>query len=272
VELAKPAAPEIDRLVWTVSRGVAPRHGTHLQRLAAEVGLDTLGFLPLLADFLLAGTAGDAVIARRMPYRSHPAVTAGLDELTGKGLIARHEDALVATERLVPLLEAIRAGQADVAAITWAGFEAQVVTASRLARKIALAATDDHAVAVVHRSLPAPADQYLLLFDHLVTLRYIRQQDHVAAWQVHDLTAPAIVTMTELWRGDDAAPGGAGAMQLVARGFATEEPLALTAAGRAVRDEIEEQTDQRAEATFGVLDDAESTTFLSALQQLPGRP
>lgn len=272
MEVAKAAAPEIDRLVWAVSRGVAPKHGPTLRELAAAAGLDALDPLPVIADFLLAGAANASVIARRMPYRPHSEVTARLDELTGKGLIAHHEDALVASERLLPLLEAIRNAQADISATWWSGHEEQVATVSELAGKIARAATDDHAVAAVHRGLPEALDPYLLLFDRLVTLRYVRQQDHVAAWQVHDLTAPAIVAMTALWFGDDVQPASSGAAQLVARGFAAEEPPALTAAGRAVRAEIEAETNQRAQATFNTLDDEEAAAFLTALRQLPGQP
>lgn len=271
MEVARAAAPEIDRLVWTVSRGVAPKHGFALQELAASCGLDTLDPLPVIADFLLAGAANEALISRRMPYRSHAEVAARLEALTAMGLIAHHEDALAATARLVPLLEMIRAAQGDIATTTWRGYEEQVAVVSRLAHKIAMAATDDHAVAAIHRGLPDAADPYLTLFDRLVTLRYIRQQDHVAAWQVHDLTADAIVVMTALWHEDETAPGTAGAAQLVARGLATDA-LELTPTGSAIRDEIEAETNRRAETTFGVLDSVEAETFLSALRQLPGRP
>ncbi len=53
-------------------------------------------------------------------------------------------------------------------------------------------------------------------------------------------------------------------------GLVDAEPLSLTAKGREVREAIEAETNQRAQETFDVLDEAAGADFLAALQRLPG--
>ena len=270
MSIASDTAPEIDRLVWTVHRGVAPKHGARLGELAAEIGLDSLDPFPVTADFLLAAVATIDVICRRMPYRAAEAVTARLDDLEAMGLIDGGGWRLGATDRLRPLLEAIRGCQADIAAANWTGNEGDLDIVAGLARKVGLAASDDHVVAAVHRALPPADDPFLSLYDRLVTLRYIRQHDHVVSWQAHGLTAPEMVTMTALWHGDSVTDDEDGLAALAGRGWASLDPVELTAAGRTVRDEIEAETNRRARLSFDVLDEDEGEALLSGLRALPG--
>lgn len=270
MEIARQAAPEIDRLVWTVSRGVAPKHGDRLRELAAEHGLDSFDPFPTTADFFLAAQATVDLLARRMPYRPPDDVASRLEELTAMGLIEQRDGRMGVTANLRPMLDHMRSCEADIATTTWSGHEDRVAEVAELARTVALAASDDHVVAAVHRGLPSVEDPFLLLFDRLVTLRYIRQHDHVAAWQAYGLTAPGIVAMTALWHGEPVDADHEGIASLDDLGFTALDPVRLTGAGETVRAEIEAATNERAQETFNVLDDDQAAALLAGLRSLPG--
>jgi hypothetical protein len=222
------------------------------------------------ADFLVAGTASIDTIARRMPYRPAEEVADRFGELIALGLVEERDDALAATGTFLPLLNAARACVADIASGLWSGHEREVEVVSGLARRVASTASDDHVVAVVHRELPAADDPYLLAYDRLVTLRYIRQHAHVVAWQERDLAAPMMVAMTALWYEEEVDGDHAGLAQLVERGLAHSGPARLTESGKELRDEIETETNRRAQQSFDVLSQAEADTLLADLRSLPG--
>jgi hypothetical protein len=171
---------------------------------------------------------------------------------------------------LRPLLEAMAAAWAEVAAEAWGGHREDLTTATDAAGIVGRAASDDHVAAVVHQELPEPTDPYLLLEHRLVTLRLVRQHDHVAAWKARGLTAPAVALLTKLWQADRVADRGDGLTHLIEMGLVDAEPLSLTAKGRKVRESIEAETNQRAQETFDVLDEAAGVDFLAALRRLPG--
>jgi hypothetical protein len=258
-------AQEIDRLVLAVNNAV---DGTRLSEAAGERVLDWM-LLNGLGDFMLAGVLTEEVAALRSRYRPRDVVIDRLNELEQQGLVERHGPALAATEQLRPPIEAMMDARADAASAMWRGHEDDVEQASRTARSLGALASDDHSVADVHRSLPAPEDPFLRLHSRLVTLRYIRQHDHAAAWLGQELTVAEIVVMTGLWNGEDVAPGG-GLSQLVARGLASDDPPALTDAGRTMRAEIEADTNERSQATFDALGENETAEFLTVLRRLPG--
>jgi len=262
---AAEVAPEIDRLVLGVNEAV---DNTGVFEAAGDRVVDWL-VLSQLGDFLLAGVLTTTIVTARTPYRPREVVRARIHELLEQGLIEHHGPALAATDELRPLIEATRDARADAAATTWRGHEEDVEQASRTAQELAALASDDHVVAAAHRALPAPDDPYLRLHTRLVTLRYVRQHDHVAAWQSPGLTAPEIIVMTALWNGDDVAPDE-GLAQLVARGLATDDPPALTDAGRSMRAGIEADTNERTQAIFTGLGEDETAEFLAVLRRLPG--
>ncbi len=270
MDVPRAAAVEIDRLVLAVNRAVGPRHGERLGAMAAEIGLDSLSLLPHFEDFLLGGTLTRDLAVTRMRYWPAETVLGRLDELEAKGLVQTTHTGIAAAPRLQPLLEALLAARADVAALTWSGHERDVATVTAAARRVAAAATPAHAVAVAHRDLPEPDDPHLRLEHLLFTLRYIRQHDHAAAWLDRGLTAPQIVVMTRLWTGEDVDAGDAALADLVAAGHAAPDPPRLTAAGLELREAIEADTNERAQQSFDVLDDAAAREFLAALRRLPG--
>ena len=262
---AAEVAPEVDRLVLAVNNAV---DGARLSEAAGERVLDWM-LLNGLGDFMMAGVLTEEIAVLRSRYRPRDVVLKGLHGLEQQGLVERHGPALAATEELRPPIEAMMHARADAASTMWRGHEDDVEQASRTAQVLAELASDDHAVAAVHRALPAPDDPFLRLHSRLVTLRYIRQHDHAAAWLGQELTVAEIVAMTGLWNGEGASPGD-GLSQLVARGLASDDPPALTDAGRAMRAEIEADTNERSQAIFTALGEDETAEFLTVLRRLPG--
>ena len=258
-------APEIDRLVLAVNDAV---DGARLAEAAGDRVLDWM-MVNGLGDFMAAGVLTEEVATLRSRYRPPDVVLGRLHELEQQGLVERRGGALAATGELRPAIEAMMDARADAAATQWRGHEDDVDEAARAAAELGMLASGEHVVAVVHRSLPALEDPYLRLHTRLVTLRYVRQHDHAAAWLAQGLTASEIVVMTGLWNGEDVASGDE-LLQLVARGLASDDPPALTDVGRHMRAEIETDTNARTQAIFSAFGENETAEFLAVLRRLPG--
>ena len=263
---AAEVAPEVDRLVLAVNNAVDQA------RLAEAAGDHVLDWMLLqgVGDFLVAGVLTEEIATLRSRYRPRDVVLSRLRELEQHELVERRGDALVANDELRPLIETMMDARADAAATMWRGHEDDVDRASQKAQELGALASDDHLVATVHRTLPAPENPYLRLHSRLVTLRYLRQHDHAEAWLAHGLTASEIVVMTGLWNGEDVA-SGEDLAQLVTRGLASHDPLALTDAGQSMREEIEADTNERSQRIFSALGEDETTEFLAVLRRLPGQ-
>lgn len=270
MELAREAAPEIDRLVLSVNGIASTRLDEQLLGPARELGLESLEMLPHYADFLLAGALTRQVAKLRLRYQPPERIDARLDELVRLGLVDWDGQRLTAAEPLRPVLEGLLSNRATAAAELWSGHPDEVAAGTEHARRVSQAASPDHEVAAAHREVPEPDDPYLALYTVLTNLRYVRQHDHAAAWSARGLTARAMVPMTALWHGNPVDADADGVYELVEAGYATLHPVALTEAGRQVRDAIEEETNRRAQASFDALDEAEGRDFLDALRALPG--
>jgi hypothetical protein len=258
-------APEIDRLVLAVNESV---DNARLLEAAGDRAVDWM-VVNQLGDFLSAGALTRQIATSRSPYRPQEVVRGRLHELVEQGFVEHRGKALGATDELRPLIRAFMDARAEAAATLWRGHEDDVDQASRTAQELRALASDDHVVAAAHRALPEPDDPYLCLHSRLVTLRYIRQHDHVEAWSAHGLTAAAAVAMTALWQGET-VDASAGLTELVSRELASGEPPELTDAGRRMRAEIETDTNERAQAIFSDLGDRETAEFLAVLRRLPG--
>ena len=266
---ARWAAPEIDRLVLSVNGAVGPRHGERLLGVAKEAGLDALAPLPNLAGFIRAGTLTDEIATLRMRYADPTVIRAGLGDLVDRGVLKRNGDRYAATERLVPLLDALDEAVTDVASSTWARHAELVDAVSSAADRVGEAAGADHVVAVAHRDLGDPDDPSFRLLRRLITVRLVRQHDHAVAWIGRHLTAAEMPVMTELWHGDVVDSDRPGLAGLVERGYAELDPVRLTARGRRVRDAIEDDTNALAQRAFDVLDDEDGAELVDGLRRLP---
>ena len=258
-------APEIDRLVLAVNDAV---DGARLSAAAGDRVVDWM-LVNQLGDFLLAGMLTRQIATSRSPYRPREVVRDRLHGLVEQGLVEHRGKTLAATDELRPLIRAFMDARAEAAATLWRGCEDDVDQASRTAQELRELASDDHVVAAAHRALPTPDDPYLCLHSRLVTLRYVRQHDHVEAWLAHGLTAAAAVVMTALWQGET-VDASAGLAELVSRELATDDPPSLTDAGRRMRAAIEVDTNERNHTIFDALGEHETAEFLAVLRRLPG--
>lgn len=262
--LAAVAAVEADRLVLGVGRA---RDRDRVARLAAEVELEDWHLLGHWWDFLLAGNLTRELAGLRSRYWPTEDVHDMLDRLLAAGLVRDHAGGLQATDRLAPVLHAIGDESGRVARNAWAGHDDLVdVVAAGAARMIAVAQADAQ-VAAVHRSIPLPDDRHLALYCRLVTLRYIRQHDHAAAWAAHDLTAEQMRVYTALWEGERVAEDAIGRAELEGRGLVAPGD-GLTEAGQALRDRIERETLQRSARTYNALENG-GRDYLDAIRRLP---
>lgn len=268
--MAAEASPEITRLVIGVNRRVAPEHGERLAAMAGQIGLDSLDLLPPFADFLLDGLLSEQTAKLRMRYVPPERITARLSELEEKGLIESIRGAYRTTDKLAPLLKAMRASVADVAQKLWSDNEVEVSVLTEGARLIRETVTPEHVVANVHKQVREPLDRYSLLEHRLVTLRYMRQHDHAMAWIERNLTAAEAAALTALWRGEKADIDDEVLASLREQGYVKKsDPSQLTSKGNNVRSAIEDDTNQRSERGFAALDDESAARFLEALKTLP---
>jgi len=265
---ADTASREITRLVLGVNWRVGRDHGGHLQAMASDIGLGSLELLPHLGDFLLDGLLTRQIATLRMRYHPEEQVSRRLAELQEMGLIRLNPWGFVATDALRPLLKALHSARADVARGLWINREVEVSTET--CKVILDNVTPGHIVAHTHNRVRKPLDRYSLLCQRLVTLRYMRQQDHAEAWTERDLTANEIALMTALWRDEPIEIEEAPLASLREAGHVVKaDPPRLSAKGKRLRQAIEDDTNTRTERTLEVLDKDAMTRFLEALIRLP---
>jgi hypothetical protein len=267
---AETASREITRLVLGVNWRVGRDHGGHLEAMASDIDLGSLELLPHLGDFLLDGLLTRQIATLRMRYRPEEQVSRRLAELEAMGLIRLNPWGFVATDALRPLLEALHSARADVARGLWINHEVEVSVVTETCKVILDNVTPEHIVAHTHNRVRKPLDRYSLLCQRLVTLRYMRQQDHAGAWIERDLTANEIALMTALWRDEPIEIEEAPLASLREAGHILKsDPPRLSAKGKRLRQAIEDDTNTRTERTLEVLDEAAVTRFLEALTRLP---
>jgi hypothetical protein len=176
----------------------------------------------------------------------------------------------MATDRFRPLLSASVAAREQVVIDTWSGFEDQASEADALAKQVSQAASVDHLVAVAHRELEPATDPLHRFYGRLVTLRYIRQHDHVAAWRAQGLDAVSVSVLTALWNGEIPDSSAAGWPSLERAGLVSGTEL--TEEGRRVRDAIEADTNRRCASSWAALSPAAGARLVGLLEALPGSP
>jgi hypothetical protein len=264
------ASQEITRLVLGVNGRVGRSHGSHLEDMASDIGLNSLKLLPHLGDFLLDGLLTRQIATLRMRYQPEEEVSSRLEELQEMDLIKLNPWGFVATDTLRPLLKALHSARADVARERWVNHEVEVSIITETCKAVLDNVTPEHIVAHTHNRVRKPLDRYSLLCQRLVTLRYMRQQDHAEAWSDRGLAAREITLMTALWRDEPTEIEEPPLFALREAGHILKtEPPRLSAKGKKLRQAIEDDTNKRTERTFEVLDESAMTRFLEALRSLP---
>ena len=266
--LAARVAPEIDRLVLGVNRSVGPRHGRVLMAVARELGLDSLKLIPHFADFWLDGPLPADIAVARLPYAPEGSVLERLDRLVSMDLLSSTPAGFEPTPGFRPLLIASVAAREDVVVDTWTGFDDTISDLEPLVARVIGAVTESHPVAAAHRALTPAPGAFLRLYDRLVTMRFIRQHDHVEAWRALGMTPAGMTVLTALWHGETVPDDAPGWQTLEVGGLVLEGRL--TEAGRRVRDQIEVDTNTRGERALSVLEEAEGDRLLELLMRLPG--
>lgn len=269
-DLAARAAVQVDRLVLGVNRQVGPRHGEWLMTIARDLGLDSLKLIPHLGEFWLQVPVSIELAEARLPYAEAGSVAARITEFEALGLLISTDSGHVATERFRRLLRASIVAREEVVVRTWSGLEDLVSEADPLVTRVAGSSSDDHLVACAHRALEPSADPLHRFYGRLVTLRYIRQHDHVSSWREQGFDAQAAMAMTALWQGDEVDPDARGLHALERAGLASD--MMLTPGGRKIREGIEANTNLRVGASWVVLDDGERRRLNDVLAILPASP
>ena len=232
-ELAARVAPEVDRLVLAVNRSVGPKHGRVLMAIARELGLDSLKLIPHYADFWMDGPLAADIAVARLPYAPDGSVLSRLDRFVSMGLLAETPVGFEPTQRLRPLLIASIAAREDVVLSTWTGFDDTISDIEPLVARVIGAVTESYPVAAAHRALSPASEPSVRLYTQLVTMRYIRQHDHVEAWRTHGMTPAGMTVLTALWH-DETVPDDAPGWRPLEDGGLVAQGR-LTAAGRQLR-------------------------------------
>jgi hypothetical protein len=257
-------AIQIDRLVLGVNRQVGPRHGAVLEAIAAELGLDSLKLIPHFADFLMSGPLSVQVADARLPYAPPGSVHDRLARFAELGLVTVTAGEVEATDRFRPLLVASIAARDDVVQRTWttlpSGIEESIA-------RVVDAVPESYTVAAVHRGLTPSTRPASRLFDRLVTLRYVRQHEHVEAWRAVGLSAGEMSVLTPLWLNEAPADRPDAVARLEERGLLAAGEL--TGSGRAMREQIEADTNRRAASTWSALDVVEREMLVESLSHMP---
>lgn len=266
--LAARVAPEVDRLVLAVNRSVGPKHGRVLMAVARELGLDSLKLIPHFADFWLDGPLAADIAVARLPYASDGSVLDRLDRFVSMGLLSETRAGFEPTSRFRPLLAASIAAREDVVLGTWMGCDETIADLEPLVARVIARVTQSHPVAAAHRALTPAPDPFLRLYSQFVTMRFIRQHDHVEAWRARGMTPTAMTVLTALWRSNPVPDDTTGWTHLEGAELVLEGRL--TDAGRQLRDEIEAETNARSDRMLSVLDQTEGEGLLELLKRLPG--
>lgn len=264
IPFASRVARTIDRLVLGINRQVGPRHGHVLAAVAGGLGLDSLKLIPHFADFWLSGPLRRDVAEARLPYAPMGSVEARLNVLADLDLIRESGAGSEATTRFRPLLAGVLAAREDVVTRAWETLPA--VEIRKLIQGVIDAIPESHLVATAHRALAPAPDPTLRLYDWLVTLRYVRQHDHVEAWRAAGMSAEEMKVITPLWYQEPPPDDPLTFSELTMRGLVEEGTL--TEDGRRARGEIEAETDRRGESVWSVLGAEDQQRLLEALSEL----
>ncbi|HEY5651449.1 MAG TPA: hypothetical protein VIW46_08390 [Acidimicrobiia bacterium] len=266
-DIAARGAVEIDRLVLGINRQVGSRHGADLMTEARELGLESLKLVPHLGEFWLQRPVPLEFAEARLPYAEPGSIAERIDLFESLGLLARVEGGHIATERFRALLKSSIRATERVIVDTWSGLEALVDQADPLVARVVGAASAAHVVAAVHRGLEPPTRSLHRFYWRLVTLRFIRQHDHIAAWQAVGLDSRAIALLTALWLGNPPPDDGLGRQSLEDKGLISG--TTLTGDGQVLRDAIEADTNRRAGMAWSALAVSEAEQLVALLEALP---
>jgi hypothetical protein len=284
-EFAATLAPEVDRAFIAGHTAARP----FARVLAARLALNGFGILVDLRLPLLHSRGMSYAEARAIQRYIDPDQTqAGIDEVVARGLIAPRDGRWLPTELGRGVLDGLTAGLVDGTATLWSE---QGVSCSTV---IKVATTVIDTVSASPESLPAfravlagrPPTGFAVPYTCwwcVAALRYLRADDHAAAWMSAGLDAPGASVLTHLchnhsaqsvteigdrvaWRGSLGA-----ALDRLRSAKLIEEAKggwSATEAGRRMRGAIESATNDRNGAWYRVVTADRSAELLDKLRDL----
>lgn len=266
---------------------------------ASELDEWTWGLL-LAALTFEPETTSPARLQVRGPYTAAESYRARLARAAEKGYLAEvtpdeyrlTEAGRVEAERFVAEL---RAAMAEADPLSEADSQRLIGLLDRLVQAsletpppntVRLSSGEAWSIGLSYKLMPAVNPPLPYIEQAISCLAGYRDDAHLAAWQPSGLSATALESLTLLWRGEVTsldelcerlAPRGhslqdyaAALAELRARGFidGPDATLRVTDAGRAFRDEIEDDTDHYFFAPWTCLSDAEKLEMAKLLTEL----
>lgn len=253
-------AGQIDRLVWAVGDAVRARHGT----LPASSALEAATFGPLLNLIAFRDHLTEKLIRRRYIYRPEQLMTTFLADLVSTGLFTRDGDHLTPTELFTPIVTEVDHAIDVSCRELWLAHEDTVLTASLMAHEVLHASGGGHGLVAVAQVIDEAIDPSHCFWQRLTGLRLVRNEAHVDAWMAFDLSAGDVEVLSSAWAGTALQGSTTPSENLIKLGFAADGEV--TTEGLAVRQQIEDATDDGVSAAFAAID---SSAFLEMLSTLP---
>ena len=252
-------APQIDRLVWAVSGLVKARY----QELPASSALSARSFGTLLNVLMYPDDLSETFIRRRYAYRPPEVLKEFFEEIETGGYLDRDGDRLTPTPLLAPIID--EAGAALVAAgrQLWGEYGDDVKTASLMARQVMETGPVRDGLLQVALAADEADDRYHRFWQRLSGLRLLRNEAHVDAWRSFDLGPREVEALTAAWAGAEVQAPVVYSERLIERGLA--ENGAATAAGLAIRQQIEDATNEGVASAFAAVDNHRMLEILAAL-------
>lgn len=255
-------AAEIDRLVWAVSHTVRDQRET----LAVASTLPASTFGPIINLLPFRDQMTDAFVRRRYIYRPETVNTDFITSLGETGLFTRAGDRLVPTDSLAPLVDEVNAAIDTACRDFWTAHTELALSISQTAGLVLENATDRDGLVLAAQGLDEAQDPLHRCWQRLTALRLVRNEAHVAAWQSFDLSAADVEFLTAARAG--ATPGTSADLsgEMNRRGLVAD--ALVTEAGSALREQIEDATDDGVAAAFDGID---RTVLWDQLRNLPPR-
>lgn len=255
-------APEIDRLVWAVNFRARDHEVDYTILENAGLNPDSYGTLSNLVPFI--DMLSEEFVLRRYIYRSPDELKVFIAEMVDAGLLVRDGDKLRKTVQLQPVLDEINTAIRNSARHFWVNHRVTVEAAAGPVRRILEASPERYALAQAALSGQKPDDLFHRFHYRLSGLRLLRNESHVEAWRVHELTTGEVEVLSAGWGGGEIHEGLGTTARLEERGLFADG--AVTTAGISLRQSIEDDTNAGVASAFATVD---QPALFAALVSLP---
>jgi hypothetical protein len=266
-----------------------------IEQWLSDSGLQRSELFTLVIAYLSQPSFTFDTLAGWRPYAAPGLLNAQLDAALDKGFVQAEEpQAYRLTERGLELIKAwserVRAHLAGLTPLPARDLRRLSALLSRIVQAVLDAPSPPSKDRLLgsRRMAPAAGAAPMVHIDQYLTdLVHFRDDAHVSAWRQHGLDGPSVEVLTLLWRGEAQDIDGISAALSERRGFArdhyagvakglqerglveaTQETLAVSAEGRALREEIEAATDRYYMFAWTALSPVDVQELRTLLQRL----